>query len=468
MQYRFQNIILIALLLFIKPVIGQDFDVKTAFLKRPVFIRKITIKGNNITKDNIVLRELPLSQYDAYTMPVILEALSAGKQNLMNTSMFVDVALDFTHWYNDSLDININVKERWYWFPLPFFRPIDRNWNVWIRDHHMDLDRVNYGVKVMGMNVSGKNDKINFFLINGYSKQIAFNYSNPYAGRNLNHGFSVDFSYSKSREINYNTVNNAQLFYRQYDAFVRSRLLVGLGYSYRKASISRHTIRLNYVIEKISDSILVLNPKFFFQGKTKESFPELYYRYQYFGVDYIPYPRKGIKAEFNFAKRGISSSMNLWQLQANVYKYFNIFPGYFYTLQVQGAIKFPFHQPYYNQPLLGYGDNYLRGMEYFVLDGVAGGLVKNTVTKHLFDIKFHTGLRSETYKTIPFRFYLKAYTDLGYTYNENNFKHNNLSNKFLYTGGLGLDIISIYDVVLRLECSFNQLNQKGFFVHAND
>jgi hypothetical protein len=468
MLYRFQNIILIGLLLFIKTAVGQDFDVKTAYLKRPVYIRNITIAGNNKTKDHIVLRELPLSQNDAYTMPVILEALSAGKQNLMNTSLFVDVAIDFTHWYNDSLDININLKERWYWFPLPFFKPIDRNWNVWIRDHKMDLDRVNYGVKVMGMNVSGKNDKVNFFLINGYSKQIAFNYSNPYAGRNLNHGFSVDFSYSKSREINYNTVNNTQVFFRKYDAFVRSRSLIGFGYSYRKASIARHTVRLNYVTEKISDSILVLNPKFFFKEKTKESFPELYYRYQYFGVDYIPYPRKGIKAEFNFVKRGVSSSMNLWQIHANVFKYINILPGYLYTVQVQGSLKFPFHQPYYNQSLLGYGDSYLRGMEYFVLDGVAGGIVKNTITKHLFDIKVHTGLHSETYSTIPFRFYLKAYTDIGYTYNENNFKHNNLSNKILYTGGIGLDIVSIYDVVLRLECSINQLNQKGLFVHAND
>ena len=91
-----------------------------------------------------------------------------------------------------------------------------------------------------------------------------------------------------------------------------------------------------------------------------------------------------------------------------------------------------------------------------------------TITKHLFDIKVHTGLHSETYSTIPFRFYLKAYTDIGYTYNENNFKQNNLSNKILYTGGIGLDIVSIYDVVLRLEFSINQLNQKGLFVHAND
>ena len=38
----------------------------------------------------------------------------------------------------------------------------------------------------------------------------------------------------------------------------------------------------------------------------------------------------------------------------------------------------------------------------------------------------------------------------------------------LYTGGIGLDIISIYDVVLRIEYSFNQLNQNGLFVNKAD
>ena len=49
-----------------------------------------------------------------------------------------------------------------------------------------------------------------------------------------------------------------------------------------------------------------------------------------------------------------------------------------------------------------------------------------------------------------------------------NYKINTLNNKMLYTGGIGLDIISIYDVVLRIEYSFNQLNQNGLFVHKAD
>jgi hypothetical protein len=118
--------------------------------------------------------------------------------------------------------------------------------------------------------------------------------------------------------------------------------------------------------------------------------------------------------------------------------------------------------------MLGYSDAYLRGLEYYVVDGVAGGFVRNTVGKEFFSYTFKTGLRSKTYAAIPFKFYLKAYGDVGYVYNKNNNRLNMLNNKMLYTGGIGLDIISIYDVVLRVEYSFNQLNQNGLFVRKAD
>ena len=103
-----------------------------------------------------------------------------------------------------------------------------------------------------------------------------------------------------------------------------------------------------------------------------------------------------------------------------------------------------------------------------MVDGVAGGFVRNTVGKEFFSYTLKTGLRSKTYAAIPFKFYLKAYGDVGYVYNKNNNKLNMLNNKMLYTGGIGLDIISIYDVVLRVEYSFNQLNQSGLFVRKAD
>jgi hypothetical protein len=43
-----------------------------------------------------------------------------------------------------------------------------------------------------------------------------------------------------------------------------------------------------------------------------------------------------------------------------------------------------------------------------------------------------------------------------------------LTNRFLYTGGFGIDVLTIYDWVIRLEYSFNQLNERAFFFHKGN
>jgi len=78
----------------------------------------------------------------------------------------------------------------------------------------------------------------------------------------------------------------------------------------------------------------------------------------------------------------------------------------------------------------------------------------------------HTGLKSRSYSVIPFRFFLKAYGDVGYVYNKTSTTFNSLTNKMLYSGGAGLDILTIYDATISLEYSFNQLGQKGLFLQA--
>ena len=66
---------------------------------------------------------------------------------------------------------------------------------------------------------------------------------------------------------------------------------------------------------------------------------------------------------------------------------------------------------------------------------------------------------------IPFTFFVKTFADLGFVYNKKEFA-TNLNNRLLYTDGFGIDILTFYDINLRFEYSFNQLNQKGLFLHT--
>jgi len=55
---------------------------------------------------------------------------------------------------------------------------------------------------------------------------------------------------------------------------------------------------------------------------------------------------------------------------------------------------------------------------------------------------------------------------LGYVYSEKPLNSNKLSNTLLRTAGIGVDIISIYDFVFKIDYSVNQLGDKGLYLHG--
>lgn len=433
-----------------------------------VSIRNILITGNKKTKNYIIGREITFQEGSAYSIAEILSGVQTSRQNLMNTALFVDASVNFTNWVNDSIDIYADVKERWYFFPLPYLKPIDRNLNVWIKDYDLSLDRVNYGMKFIGQNITGRNDRLNAWLINGYTQRAALRYYNPFSDNSLRHGWGFDFSYSRNRELNIDTKDNKQVFFKDPTKFIREQFYVGGLYSYRKGSIVRHYLRLGVQGERVADTVVKLNPNYLVSKKYNVVYPELRYTYQYFDLNYIPYPTRGTAVEFEFLKRGFGREVNLTQLQLRLGKYFSLPYKFYVATNAEANLKLPFDQPFFNQSLLGYNDSYMRGLEYYVVDGVAGGYIRNTIGKEIAAVKFNTGLRSKTYGSIPFRFYLKGYGDVGYIYNKNNLLTNGLNNRLIYSGGIGLDIISIYDIVLRVEYSFNQKGENGLFIHKAD
>jgi len=429
-------------------------------------IRNVVITGNKITRPYIIAREVPVKEGSQYSISNILKSITQAKKNLINSGLFLDVTVDFDRWVGDSLDIVVDVKERWYYFPVPYFKPVDRNFNVWIKDYNASLSRVNYGLKFIANNVSGRNDKLNIWLLTGYSRQIVLNYNAPNFDRSLKNGIVLDFLFAQNKEINYDTENNKQLFYKNDKEFVTDYLRFGVGYSYRTGYIKRHSVRLTYNIMRINDSVLHRNPEYFGNGSKRAAFPELVYQYQDFDLNYIPYPTKGFMWEAGFKKRGFSKVMNLWEFSGRAGAYWELTPKYFLSSQVFGNLKLPLYQPFYNRNLLGYGNLFLRGLENYVVDGTASFVAKNTFSREIWKLDLKTGLKSRSYGVIPFRFYAKVYGDLGYAYSKRAPGINLLNNKPLYSGGAGLDIVSIYDAVISVEYSFNQLGQKGLFLEG--
>jgi hypothetical protein len=114
---------------------------------------------------------------------------------------------------------------------------------------------------------------------------------------------------------------------------------------------------------------------------------------------------------------------------------------------------------------LGYADYYLRGLEFRVIDAVASGVQKFTLTRGIMDRRIKIPLRNRYVPFLPVKLYLKTYADIGYAYDRPE-NHTRLNNKLLYTGGVGLDLLTLYDIQASFEYSLNQLNENGLFLRV--
>jgi hypothetical protein len=169
----------------------------------------------------------------------------------------------------------------------------------------------------------------------------------------------------------------------------------------------------------------------------------------------------------SFSKNGLGfwDDINNIQLSALYYKYFELGRHFYLSGNVGAQLLTPKDQPYNIYNRMGVGRFALRGYELYVIEGPLFAQSKWTLRKLLFKVEKNLS------GTIPIqqlsRFYLaiyaKTYFDLGYIegYEENEL-NSRLTDQILYSGGMGLDLVTIYDIVLRFEYSINKQSESGF------
>jgi len=432
-----------------------------------VVISDIIVSGYKKTKPYIIQREIPFKKGEYISRSDLQSKLSLCKQQLMNTTLFVDVEVKAIAFDSSNVFINVNVKERWYLFPIPYFRIVSRNFNTWWVEENHNLNRVEYGLKFMQNNVSGRNDNLNMWLVSGFTQQFSLRYDNPNIDNKLKHGLNIGFGLKRNRELNYGMDSirpNKIGFVKQENRFIIKQNYIDVAYTYRPAIKTRHTFRASYVNIGIDDLVLKLNPGYFASSANKLKFADLSYNLSYINVDYIPYPLKGFSGEANIYKR-FGRNSSFWQMSGRFNYNIKLSPSSFIQFQSAALLRFPFNQPYISNNLMGSTDFYMRGLEYYVIEGVAGGLARATVKNEILSFNLRNPINSKTHDKIPFRVFIKGYGDLGYSYTPN-YGISRLNNKLLRTWGAGIDIVTFYDVVLRLEYSFNQLGDNGLFIHT--
>lgn len=431
-------------------------------------VGNIEITGNKKTKAYIILREFRISTGDSLYARVLLRTLEQGRRQIYNTMLFSSVNIRVDSLYGNILNIQISVKEKWYIYPTPQFSLVDRNFNEWVKVYNADLERVIYGVKFEHFNLSGRNDRMRVFLLNGYARNISFTYVNPYSNAALTEGFGVGAGFTQNREVAVKTSYNNRLLNYKKEGFVRTSYTGSVNYLIRRGLFRSHSITGSYTHQKVEDSVITyFNPGYFNKPVSSLGYPEAGYQYLYINTNNNLYPLSGQVFAAKISKRGlgISGGINMTSIDIGYNRYLPHGHNWFSSIESFSKLKLPFEQPYINRRLLGFNNAYLRGLEYYVIDGVAAAVAKYTLRKKLVSFDIHPPIFSKIIPVIPFNFYGKTYGDIGYNYIPRKWD-TRLNNSLLYTGGFGIDILSVWDMRLSLEYSFNQLGENGLFLHA--
>lgn len=439
----------------------RNYANDTSFL----IIDSVRVVGNKKTRTSIILRELRLAPGDTIYADDLTATFEEKRQQLMNTSLFLTVHLYAFNTGDHHTSLSIEVLERQYFLVIPTLSLADRNFNVWWVEEHHKLERLNYGIKLYQNNMTGKNDRLALTLQHGYTRQYGLDYQLPYFDKSLRQGLGIFVLYSHNREINYKSAENKQVYLKE-DKFLKQDFSLGLNYTYKKAIRLKHKVSLSYHAIKIKDTVLQLNPHFFPNDKLSQHFFELSYSFNYTGADVWTYPLQGFNISANLTRRGFGllGAIDETLLALDAAKYWTILPKTYGEIEFVGAAHLPENQPYFLAREMGYYNNYLRGLEYFVMESDRFGIVKNTLKQRVLAVRVHSRWLPRQFSTIPIHIYLKAYGDLGYSYSSHP-GTSILDNTTLYTYGFGADIVTFYDAVLRVEYSFNQLHQKGLFLH---
>lgn len=455
-------------------------------------VREIRITGNKVTKPFIIERELTIHRGDTFGLKGLSTQFSKCKQNLLNTSLFNFVEIgyvvekdttvgadsvfmepgsDVTLRRDYYIVLTVDVKERWYTWPAPVFDVAEQNINTWWRNGH-NLKRATYGFMLTRYNFRGRRQTVALICRFGYAQQFGGQYSVPYINRKQTLGLTFTGLYTRYHEVSYGTNNNNLLFYKDKDNYIRKEISGSIKAVYRKEIYHRHSLEAKFTDLLVNDTVTDLAPDYFLPGDEHMRYFTLSYQYVNDHRDARYYPLKGYYGDFEITRHGLGilpgEDLNVTFLAASLRKYAPVARRVFGGAMVRGRWMPMPDPPYYHQRALGFS-TYIRGFEYYVIDGQSYVVAKSSVKYQLLKprvFKFNW-LPLEKFNMFHLAIYTGLFCDAGYVHDRTSTvaDNNHLGNEWLTGYGAAIDLVTYYDIVFRLEYTFNNLGENGFFLH---
>jgi outer membrane protein assembly factor BamA len=464
----------------------EEFPV--AFVK----ISQIEVTGNERTKEKIIIRELDfhpldsLATYERGAASAILFGqkrfsrkdsselvmrMKYSRENIINTKLFLEVDLYLEQIEGADYKLRIDVNERWYFWAFPIIQLDYPNFNDWLQDP--DLHMLTMGLFTSHNNLWGLGHQAAFKGFLGSSQGAGLGYLIPWIGNGQKIGLLLGAAYKKSAVIEYGSLDNErQIIFEQgsmqnYSFLTTLTTRPGL-YNYSKVRISANHIQ-------ISDSLITLTQdeslaSFLPEGQQSVDFVSLYIEYKYDSRNSHTYPLHGNYLKGFVKKIGmgiLSHDVDYFYYGVDMHFYQEISERWYTAEMFKFVTSSSENIPYFFKRNLTSTEDFIRGYDYYALRGdemyyFRSNLKYNFVKPNVMKARKEKHKDSK-FRNVPYAFYLNLIADAAYMKDNFYGDYNPQNNKMLLSWGLGVDVVSYYDMVFRFEYVFTNINSHGFF-----
>lgn len=438
-------------------------------------INTIIINGNEITKSKVILRELAFKKNEKIALSEIEEKIDKSKSNLTNLNLFNFITIS-SEIVENKINFTIDLVERWYIWPYPILEISERNFNVWWDDfqssNYKDFSRLNYGIFLNIENFRGLNELLHIKFRKGFKEHYMLRYEAPYLNKLESFGLNTQIELFRRKKTYYRTVDNQLLYFENDEnTYTSNELLFEFEIVYNKNFNTKHQLNFDYHNVKIDEEISALNPNYLLSGRAIKSTADFYkISYQFIREkrDNNIYPTKGYYVDFEIGKN-IGSLINHFQFNYHFEKHFTLADNFLIGSSLRSRITNSKQQAYFSAQTLGF-DDYVRGYEFYVVDGedfyLSKTALKYAIIKNKkYDLPY---LKMKQFKKSHFSLYATLFSDIGYAKNNTDYINNSLANSILWGRGFSIDYVTYYDKLLRIEFSINELGEKGVFLHFSN
>lgn len=387
-------------------------------------VGRITISGNELTKNYVIENEMALHVGDMITH----EAVDYTRERIYNLRLFTKVTINVLPDSADRATLLVQVHERWYFYPFPVVGFKDR-----------DFKKLYYGAGLIHNNVAGRNILMYGQFALGYDPFVSVGYVDPLFGFKHQIFFSTHVSYSEQR-------NKSLVSLQSGPNFDEKRLGADVSLGKRYSLFSTITMTLEYLNLLVSDNR---------SGRTlspggRDEFFSLSASYRYDTRDLADYPRIGTFFAVGVSKIGIFNSVIDYQRYSVDFRRYIpvgsdvVIAGRVFTNLAEGGTV-----PNYGHVYFGYAER-IRGHFKKILEG--DQILGSSIEIHIPVIQpgyiHFNQIPIEQFRDFRYGLNFALFADAGNTW----YRSEPLAlNRFSSGYGFGFHLILAYSAVGRIE-----------------